>query len=1211
MAASSNAISRALFLVAIGLTAVGEMIALTGIVRPFPSPFQSIFSLQYFANPFVAAAWAGAFLIQLSGGETRTRILAQFAIAAAWASLLYGFPPSRAVIFSGDEVAVGLRLAGLLGIASIMMQLAGFVRFRGQDAQRTARFLLSVSLPIFLTITPFYLALSAALRPGVWDMYLRGFDGAFGFHAPELVSAIFLRHELLAELSRAAYLAVPLLFAIAAFVADRNKKQAYGELWVLFLLATLAGYVFYFIVPACGPRFLAQPYPESLAAIQTVVLAPFPRNCVPSLHMTWALLLWWNMRFQGRIHAAWSLVAMVLTVLFMLGSGEHYLVDLTVSIPFTVAVQAGFLALVRPDDRRRLLGTAAMAAVLFVLWLLFLRLGAPLWTLSGVAIAATAVTLIFSAILAARVSPSISSPATPARPLELPPRVNRRAYPYYLLFIGSGFAALVYEVAFAKALALAFGGTALATYTVLMTYMGGLALGAWLGGMLAEKSRQPLKLYAGVELAIGAYCGATIWITPMVQQLYVYLASDIDPAATSLNALRVTMGGLLLGIPTVLMGVTLPLMTKHIHQIEGVGRSVGGLYSANTAGAAFGALIAGYALIPILGMKGSLGLAVILNLAVAGFAIRLWKQSPRIEPQGTMDAGHLFADGRKLRWIALTVLTVGGMSTLGLEVTFIHLLAVVAGNSAYAFSLMLFAFLIGLCGGAAISRHLLARKLDHARLLFIVECGLGFWILLTLLYWDALPAYFASFQNSSLAKTFAARELVRALVCLLAMMPPAFLIGMVYPIAMQYVAAGAEDRKMIWIGRAASLNTVGNIAGVALTAFVLVPALGAYHSTILFAVASVALGLLVAWKLNLRLQAATVAVLFAGLVVLLPKSFDYTALSSGANVYFQAQHYGRVIDHVESPDGGLTSVALSRDAGDRAVKTLLTNGKFQGDNSVNREMAAQFGFALTPLLHTAARNSALVIGYGTGVSARALSDAGFAALDIVELSDDVFEMADRHFSDVNGSVRERPGVSSYVTDGRNFLLLQERQYDLISMEISSIWFAGAGSLYNREFYRLAKKRLKPDGVLQQWVQLHRISNLDVLYIIGTLRSEFRHVHVYFVGNQGIVVASNEALLPSDETIAALESNDRVLEMTSQMNTTPRGLLGNLLLSPAQTDLFLESFTKRGVNWVSTDDNLFLEYSTPKGNVRSYGPSLARNLAFIREHSVPGQSAGLE
>ena len=397
-------------------------------------------------------------------------------------------------------------------------------------------------------------------------------------------------------------------------------------------------------------------------------------------------------------------------------------------------------------------------------------------------------------------------------------------------------------------------------------------------------------------------------------------------------------------------------------------------------------------------------------------------------------------------------------------------------------------------------------------------------------------------------------------------------------------------------------------------AFVPLPFFGSLRSLQILAASALCLGLVIfaVLKAPNRVLAGVFPVVITALFLLQPQNLDYQSLSSGANVYFQFQGYGKIIDHAESMDGGLTTVAESRDDKNHRVLTMLTNGKFQGDDSLTREMAAQTSFALCPMLHTTFRNKAAVIGLGTGVSARTINDAGFKYMDVVELSADVLEMAKRHFSHVNNQVFGQPGVNTHITDGRNFMLLQPIQYDLISMEISSIWFAGAANLYNREFYRLAKARLTKEGVFQQWIQLHRISTKDVVSVISTVRSEFRHVWLYFIGNQGIIVASDSPMMPSAGTISALDDNGGLKAILNYYGGSAKFLLNNRLLDPISVDQMLSEAERIGMgadDLISTDNNLLLEYSTPKGNVNDYLESLKRNLAFLMLFAPPSVTRG--
>jgi spermidine synthase len=349
--------------------------------------------------------------------------------------------------------------------------------------------------------------------------------------------------------------------------------------------------------------------------------------------------------------------------------------------------------------------------------------------------------------------------------------------------------------------------------------------------------------------------------------------------------------------------------------------------------------------------------------------------------------------------------------------------------------------------------------------------------------------------------------------------------------------------------------------------------------------------------------AALVVIGFIGLA-LSPPDFDLTRLSSGGNVYFTAQYYGRVVDSAESLDGGLTTVNLAQTLQGLPVKTLLTNGKFQGNDrrDFSGEMVAQASFAIAPLLHTEARSRALVIGFGTGTTTRVLDESGFAHIDVAELSGDIVTLADRHFSTINHGVIHRPNVALHVTDGRNFLLLDRHTYDLVSIELSSIWFAGAANLYNDEFYALVEPRLSTHGVLQQWVQLHRLSHRDIMSILVTLKRRFPKTWVYFLGKQGIVVACKHDCAPHPQAIARLLEEQRLQETLSVFSNGLRSVLYGRLLTPEGLDTILSTYEREtGLTdqmLLATDDNLYLEYSTPRGNVRDYDESILDNETFL-------------
>jgi predicted membrane-bound spermidine synthase len=522
--------------------------------------------------------------------------------------------------------------------------------------------------------------------------------------------------------------------------------------------------------------------------------------------------------------------------------------------------------------------------------------------------------------------------------------------------------------------------------------MGGMALGAWLGGRLAAGREHPLVLYALCEIGIGVYCAATSLVFGGIQVAYVHLAAGIAPDAPTLTALRVGLGMAGLMLPTVLMGMTLPILARYLEQRSyALGRSVAVLYAANTAGAALGALLVGYAVIQAFGIRGTTMSAVFVNFLVAFLAMRLHKRGAGRPADGPVHVSlaeastRLPTPGAEQRsvvfsgYTALAILGVGGAITLALETIYIHLLAVVAGNSTYAFSLMLFTFLLGLGAGAEVARRLLQRHaVPLAKLLGWLECALAIVILGGVFMWDAMPAYFASFENYPLARGFAAREVVRGIVCWLAMFPPAFFIGAIYPLAMECIGRAHPRRAIHALGGAAALNTIGNIVGVLAGGFVLLPLLGALASVHALALGAIVLGALAlaispqAKRWTTWMPAVAGLVLFA----LQPLSFDYDRLGSGANVYFAKLNFGKVIAHhaddemlsTRGPKSSRHTIPREPGPAAAAHAGLYETGKFQGNDALGGEMQGrQFGhlaFALTVASYEPPLSVRSDIGYG-------------------------------------------------------------------------------------------------------------------------------------------------------------------------------------------------------------------------------------------------------
>ena len=1093
-------------------------------------------------------------------------------------------------------VAPHLRILGLpwnaastAALLAALLVLAGSARRLGPRAPLAAAALLA----LLSVAVPSARDLTASLHPVTDDLVVLAFEAPLGSPAPTLAG--LAAGWLAAGTALALLGALPLVLVTAAWVSRRRRGAAGPDPLAAAALAALLAALLNHALPAVGPPLLAAAVPGHVVGAAGPLPPPAWRAAVPGLAVAWAAVAALSVPGSTLALVAWaSALAAALSAMVL---GQGYVLSALLALPLAGAA----LALCAPGTRAARLALGVDAALLVA-------------TVAGLRLApATAAALAWPLALACLGLPPWlerrrQAEAPPTPPPAEPAEATRGLRAVTAMFLASGAAGLVYEVVFAKQLALTFGSQATASQTVLATYMGGIALGTWLGGRAASRTRDPLRLYAWSELGIGLCCAVAPWLFGLVRRAYVALAVGADPSSSALTALQVLLGALVLLPPTVLMGVTLPALARFLERSQGLGRAVGLLYAANTGGAAAGALATGYWLLPALGVAGTTSLAVLANLGIALLALLLRSRGAGA-PDDLLPAPA--ATGERPAWstFATGVLFLGGIVSLGLEVVCIHLLAVVAGNSAYAFSLMLCAFLLGLGAGAAVARRLL-RPGRALPALGLGQLLLAASILAGVFLWDEVPRYFGTFAAYPLSRSFAAREVVRAAVCLLAMLPPAFFVGAAFTFAMDLVGAGAAGSRVGAVGRAAALNTVGNILGVLLVGFVLLPRLGALSTLHALAALAAALGA-VATALAPRRQrgpglAAAGAVL--ALALLQPAAFDAPSLVSGANVYFVPRQHERVLDLAESLDGGLTAVVENPGPDGERVRTLLTNGKFQGDDALRGEVPAQFGFAICPLLHTTRRGEALVIGYGTGASTRVMHDAGFAHLDVVDLSADVFRLADRWFAAVNGGVTGRPRVRTHVTDGRNFLLLTERRYDIVSLEVSSIWFAGAASLYNREFYGLVREKLAPGGVLQQWVQLHHLSPADVLSILASIRAEFPYVTLYFVGNQGVAVASREPRLPDPEAMARLDSDPDLAFVREVFGGSVATLLPAQILRPEELDRLLAATGVPLAALLSTDDNLRLEYSTPRGNARDGRESLQANLALlasVRPVPAPG------
>ena len=797
-----------------------------------------------------------------------------------------------------------------------------------------------------------------------------------------------------------------------------------------------------------------------------------------------------------------------------------------------------------------------------------------------------------------------------------------RRGPFLILFAVSGAAALIYEVVWTRLLTLQMGHGVAAVSTVLAAFMGGLAVGAAVagrkGGRLAPE--RALTVYAGLELAIGVLALLLPFALTAVRPLLVTAYADGDGGAVFV-LLRLGTSVLLLAVPAAAMGATFPIASRWmVRAASTAAQDAGGLYAANTLGAAAGAVLAGFVLVPWLGLSGSTYVAVILNITAAAgaFAIARSAAQSRDRLEGGDFSPRLTASGMKadakasalrtsalrtsaLRtsldgspWTAALALGASGFASLTLQVVWTRLLVQILGPTTYAFSIVVAIFIVGLAAGAAVGARLVSRVRSAAvglAVCMLVSVGLALaaaslveWALLAIAQVVATP----EFQFGDVL----AREILLVTGLLL---PMTIAFGAAFPFAVA-LAAGRDESITETLGRIYAVNTVGAIAGALLSGFVLVPQIG-LHLTIRAVAAVVGLSalailLLTAGRVRGRLVGFGLAAVVLAAGFALPQ-WDQLLLSSGAYKYAAAMRgpsletalaAGELLSYREGATG---TVAVRRLAG---TVSLAIDGKVDASNA--GDMLTQRLLAHVPLLLHPAPKRAAILGLGSGVTLGSALTHPLESATVLEISPEVVD-ASRFFDTENHRALADPRTRVIVGDGRTHLMLGRESYDVIVSEPSNPWMAGIASLFTREFFEGAKARLAPGGILCQWAHTYDISRDDLQSIVATFLTVFPDGTLWLVGDADVLLIGSTG--PLDDRVAGIAA-------AWQRPGVAADLASVGAMEPfAVTSLFVaQGDTLRA--WANgaplqTDDQSRLEFSGPR-NI--FGLSRDDNAVTLRE-----------
>lgn len=670
-----------------------------------------------------------------------------------------------------------------------------------------------------------------------------------------------------------------------------------------------------------------------------------------------------------------------------------------------------------------------------------------------------------------------------------------------LLFIGSGTAALIYEIVWFQLLQLVVGSSAVSLGVLLGTFMGGMCLGSLLLPRLISPRHHPLRVYAWLELGIGVIGILVLFLMPLIGGLYTAWGGY----GLQGFLLRGIVSAVCLLPPTLLMGATLPAVARRVETTPAGVAWMGFFYGGNIAGAVFGCLLAGFYLLRVYDVATATYVAAAINTAVAAISLSLaavtTHTAESLPEPAPARSGTLESVSSPRGRVIYVVIALSGLCALAAEVLWTRQLGLLFGGSVYTFSIILAVFLIGLgigsTGGSFLAKTIADPGLALGWCQMLVAAAIAWTAYLlaeSLPFWPIAPSISSIWFNFHL-------DLTRAF---LALFPAAALWGASFPLALAAAAAKGQDPGRL-VGGVYAANTVGAIIGALATSLLLVAWIGSQHAQqLLIALATIAALLL----LVPRAAAAAAAARFRFAVLLLVAGvLALTLIATSPPVSPWLVAYGRfapgwvgIGDIIYVGEGVHSSVAVSR-APDGGLK-YHASGKVQA-SSEPQDMGLQRMLGHLTTLVPASPRSVFIIGYGAGVTTGAVAiDPRVEHVTIAEIEPLVPEVVSRYFSEFNENVANNPKVQVRIDDGRHYLLTTDEKFDAVTTDLVDPWVKGTAALFTREFFEGVKQRLNSGGIMTMFVQLYETSPEAVKSEVATFFDVFPNSAIFGNTRQG-------------------------------------------------------------------------------------------------------------
>jgi spermidine synthase len=806
-----------------------------------------------------------------------------------------------------------------------------------------------------------------------------------------------------------------------------------------------------------------------------------------------------------------------------------------------------------------------------------------------------------------------------------------------LLFFGSGFAALVYEVVWFQLLRLVIGASSLSLGILLASFMGGMCLGSLCLPLVVPARLHPLRVYAALELALGGIGCSLPWWLPRVSDWYQQHAAD---SLTGITA-RAVVAGVALIPPAMLMGATLPAVARWVKDNPKGLSQLGIFYGANLAGAVLGCLAAGFVLLPRTDVVFASNVAAVINVTVAALAILL-AYSSAYQPAEDLANPPASADGYLSQRFGV-VAALSGFAALGAEVVWTRLLSLLFGSTVYTFAIILAVFLSGLGIGSTLAAGWIRWSRHPLRWLVVAQLAIVFLVpYANFMITGRLP-YYARPVVSTTSDTYAvfAHDAWRAAAAIL---PAAIIWGASFPLTLAAAGGGQGDTGRL-VGRMYAANTLGAVLGSLVTSGFLIPFFGSQRTQQVLVLVSGMAALLAigaarsfravgnadedhpSWAYKTKHGADLVfhwlagrrGRAFVGLLTVVglfcvsapPKGFY------GRSLEPYSWRYGGT-DDIFVREGRSTTVAVQK-LKFIDIRYLCVGGKIEASN-MPKDLRTELMLGHLPaLLHPSARKT-LTVGMGTGTTAGSfVLYPEVEHIAICEIEPVVREAAKNYFSKENNAVVDDRRTHFHFDDARHYLAATNERFDVITSDPINSWIRGASALYSREYYELCKEHLKPGGIMVQWIPLYEKDLATAKCELATFLGVFPSATLWtsWTSREGdderhdlIAIGQAEAAsIDLAELERAIHSNAGVKAALGQVNlgTIPE-LMGQfvcrgedlqpwLLDAELNEELSLRLEYLAGLSlWMQSHTEIFQEIAT----YRSYPADLLENDAAYKD-----------